>query len=254
MKLSILTLFPQIIESFISESIIKRAQQKKLVEFKLFDLRNFAHDKYKTVDDHPFGGGAGMLLKIEPLVEAIEHIEKAEGAAHKILLTPKGKTLTQQKAIKIVQLFNCSIVEKKQFNNLAIPNNLAINHILLICGHYEGFDARIENFIDEELSIGNYVMSSGEAAAIVVIDTVVRLIPGVLKKEEATRSESFQSVNGEELLEYPQYTLPRDFRGLSVPEVLLSGDHKKIVEWKLQKAREETKKKNPFLPPLLGED
>lgn len=216
MKISVLTLFPHVIEAFIGESIIKRAQEKKLVTLKIFNLRDFTHDSHKTVDDHPFGGGTGMLLKIEPLVEAIEHIEKTEGRAHKILLSPKGNILTQESVSSFVP---------------------RAAHVLLLCGHYEGFDARIEHFVDEEISIGKYVLSSGESAALVFIDALVRLIPGVLKKEDATKEESFQTINGEEFLEYPQYTVPRDFRGHTVPEVLLSGDHKKIEAWKKEKRK-----------------
>lgn len=249
MKISILTLFPEVIEPFLQHSIIKRAQSKQAVEFKLFQLRDFTHDKHRTVDDHPFGGGAGMLLKIEPVVEAIEHIENTQGPAHKILLSPKGKLLTQ-----------------------AWAQSATRDHILLICGHYEGFDARISDYIDEELSIGNYVLSSGEAAAIVVVDALVRLLPGVLKKDEATELETFFEVDRDELykathdtdlqtrdlpcrqtgpqpadkvslLEYPQYTLPREYRGKKVPDVLLSGDPKKIREWQLQEAWKATKKR-----------
>lgn len=246
LTISILSLFPQTIEPFIKESIIKRATEKNLVNFNLFNLRLFTHDKRQTVDDRPMGGGAGMLLKIEPLVEGIESIEKQFGKAYKILLTPSGNFWNQNKANNII-------------NKLNVNNSL---HLLLICGHYEGFDDRILNFIDEEISIGQYILSSGEAAAIIIIDTLTRLIPGVLKKEEATLDESFKQIKSSELkkiipeinkeevpdeislLEYPQYTLPRNFRELKIPDILLSGDHKKIQSWQLKQAFEKTKKRN----------
>lgn len=224
MKISILTLFPEVITPFLEHSIIKRAVEKKLVVFHKFNLRAFAYDKHKTVDDRPYGGGTGMLLKIEPLVAAIEHIEKKEGKAYKVLLSPKGKLWTQVFAKRL--------------------SKVQTSHLLLICGHYEGVDARINEFIDEEISIGKFILSGGEAAAIVVIDSLVRLIPGVLKNENATLEESFMIRAGKtKLLEYPQYTTPREFRGLKVPSVLLSGDHKKIKEWRMKKAWEETRKR-----------
>ncbi len=223
-RLSILSLFPEVITPFLEHSIIKRSQTKQLVKFRQFNLRDFAVDKHKTVDERPYGGGAGMLLKVEPIVRAIEYIEKTEGKAYKILLSPKGKLWSQTVAEDLIKL--------------------PLSHLLLICGHYEGVDARVEKFVDEQISIGKFILSGGEAAAIVIIDTLVRLIPGVLKKESATLEESFMlKKNNIELLEYPQYTAPREFRGLKVPEVLLSGDHKKIKEWRMKKAWEETRKK-----------
>jgi tRNA (guanine37-N1)-methyltransferase len=244
--ISVLTLFPQIIHAFVNESIVLRAQQKALVQFNLVNLRDFTTDKRQTVDDHPLGGGAGMLLKIEPLVAGIESIENNIGPAQKILLTPKGITWNQTIA--------SDIIERSKRNNLptlqpfdkfrASSSNLPTNHLLLICGHYEGFDARIEHFVDTEISLGNYVLGSGESAAMVIIDTLVRLIPGVLKKPEAIINESFSSsVTADYLFEYPQYALPREFRGLKVPAVLLSGNHQKIEQWRKEKAREETNRK-----------
>ncbi|MFA6005748.1 MAG: tRNA (guanine(37)-N(1))-methyltransferase [Patescibacteria group bacterium] len=279
MNITVLTLFPEVVEPFLHHSIINRAVEKGLVTFNVVQLRDFAHDKHKTVDDHPFGGGAGMLLKIEPLVEAIEHIEKQFGKAYKIALSPKGTLLTQSWARDRISHLESRIadLETNGTDQMNDARCVIRDHVLLICGHYEGFDARIVDYIDEELSIGNYVLSSGEAAAMVVIDALVRLIPGVLKKEDATVNETFFEIDREELftithdpdlqtddsnptftencklktgnsakislLEYPQYTLPREFRGKKVPDVLISGDPKKIREWQIQEAWKETKKK-----------
>lgn len=241
MQITILSLFPQTILPFLNNSILKQAQQKKLASFNLINWRDFAIDKHKTVDDHPYGGGAGMLLMIEPIVKALRFAEKKFGPAYKILLSPQGQLWDQAQARQTV---------KKQ------PQ-----HLLLLCGHYEGFDERILEYIDEQISIGDYVLSGGEAAAIVLVDSLVRLLPGVLKKEAATVEETFMQIDKNELfeltkdktvlkqpgkkislLEYPQFTKPEVFEGKAVPKVLLSGNHQQIHKWRLTKAWEKTKK------------
>jgi tRNA (guanine37-N1)-methyltransferase len=204
----------------LNESIIKRAQEKGLVQIKLHNLRDWAVDKRKTVDDRPFGGGPGMLLMIEPIDKALNQLKKKDTKI--ILLSPQGKTFNQSFALKFSKL----------------------KHIILLCGHYEGFDERIkEHLVDQELSIGDFVLTGGELPAMVVVDALVRLIPGVLKKEEATRSESFT----ENLLDHPQYTRPENYKNWQVPKILLSGDHKKIAEWRKTKARDKTLKLRPDL-------
>ncbi len=248
LNISIITLFPEVMMPFLNHSIIKRAVDKKAVSFNLIDPRLFTSDKHRTVDDRPFGGGAGMLMKLEPLVAAIEEVERRSGPAFKVLLTPKGKLWNQNMARQWVR-------------DLPKKSHPIAGHLLLICGHYEGVDARIGHYIDEEISIGNFVLSGGEAAAVVVVDTLVRLLPGVLKKEEASVEETFMQLKKKELyeltgdrsvldlpgdevtlLEYPQFTRPEEFRGHKVPEVLLSGDHQEIKIWRIKKAWEETKK------------
>lgn len=223
MKISVITLFPDMISSFIKESIIKRAVDKGLVEIKIINLRDFAKDKYKSVDDKPYGGGAGMVLRVDVLKDAISFAVKNKKGKTKIILTSaKGKTYSQK-----------------------IANDYSkLDHFVIIAGHYEGTDERILNYVDEEISIGDFILTGGEVVASAIIDSIVRLIPGVLKKSEATQEESFSK---EFPLEYPQYTKPVEFEGNTVPEVLLSGDHKKIKEWKINKSKELTKKLRPDL-------
>lgn len=218
MKVDILTLFPEMFSGPFSESIIKRAWDKKLVEIKIHNLRKWTADKRGTVDDRPFGGGVGMVLMIEPIDKALK--ELCQKNSHVILLTPQGKIFNQRLAEKLSQKI----------------------HLIFICGHYEGVDERVLQLVDEEISIGDYVLTGGELPTMVVVDTLVRLIPGVLKKPEATKAESFSP-----LLEYPQYTRPENFRGLKVPKILLSGDHKKIAAWRKEKSLEITKKRRPDL-------
>ena len=223
MKISVITLFPDMISSFIKESIIKRAIDKGLVEIKLINLRDFAKDKYKSVDDKPYGGGAGMVLRVDVLKDAISFAVKNKKGKTKIVLTSaKGKTYSQKKAYDYSKL----------------------DHLVIIAGHYEGTDERILNYVDEEISIGDFILTGGEVVSSAIIDSIVRLIPEVLKKEEATKEESFSK---EYPLEYPQYTKPAEFEGNKVPEVLLSGDHKKIKEWKINKSKELIKKLRPDL-------
>ena len=223
MKISVITLFPDMISSFIKESIIKRAVDKGLAEIELINLRDFAKDKYKSVDDKPYGGGAGMILRVDVLKDAISFaVKNKEGKTKIVLTSAKGKTYSQKKA----------------------NDYLKLDHLVIIAGHYEGTDERILNYIDEEISIGDFILTGGEVVASAIIDSIVRLIPEVLKKEEATKEESFSK---EFPLEYPQYTKPAEFDGNKVPEILLSGDHEKIKEWRLIKSKELTKKLRPDL-------
>lgn len=221
MKIDILTLFPEMFEGPFDESIIKIAQEKNLVEINIHNLRDWAKGKHKQVDDKPYGGGKGMVLMIEPIYDALEELKKKDSKI--ILLTPQGKTFNQKKA-----------------RNLSKEK-----HLILIAGHYEGVDERVRlHLIDEEISIGDYVLTGGELPAMVVAEAVARLIPGVLEKE-ATEVESFIEIDGQKLLEYPQYTRPARFKGWGVEEILMSGDHKKIEEWRKEKALEKTKEKRP---------
>ena len=217
MRIDILTIFPGIFEGFLNESMVNIAREKGLVEFHLTDIRDFAADKHRTVDDRPFGGGAGMVMKPEPILDAYEDVLKQDGRpARGILLSPRGRTFNQGVAEELAQ---------KQ-------------RLVMIAGRYEGVDERVQEGLGlEEVSIGDYVLFGGEVAAMVICEAVVRLIDGVLGSDESAKEESFTSG----ALEYPQYTRPREFRGMAVPEVLLSGDHEKIRQWRMQKAREMTK-------------
>lgn len=220
MKITVITIFPDMVKGVLEESMLGRAQDKGLIEVGLIDFRDFAVDKHNHVDDTPYGGGSGMVLRVEPIVRAIESVRDHE-KAKKILLTPQGKRHDQENA-----------------KRLANEDDL-----IFICGHYEGFDERIRAFIDEELSLGDFVMTGGEIAAMAVIDSVVRLLPGVLGSEESYKNDSFY----DGLLDYPQYTKPRIFRGMEVPEVLLSGNHAKIRAWREKKSYEKTRRLRPDL-------
>lgn len=260
------------IGGFFEESIVKRAQEKKLVEIEVVNLRDFAKDKYKTIDDKPYGGGVGMVMMVKPIVDAISSVSSQgrkqrtersylnkiprcfasrndrDGKSKVILTSPRGVVYTQKKAQEYAKL----------------------GHLILIAGHYEGVDERVVDYIDEEVSIGDFIMTGGEITAAAVVDSVVRLIPAVLKKQQATAQESFFEVSIDEiinavrdnkqlgnlknsgivkvrLLEFPQYTRPEKFEGKHVPEVLLSGNHAAIREWQLKKAFEETIKRRPDL-------
>lgn len=222
MRIDILTLFPKMFDSVLGESILKRAQNKGAVKIKIHDLRDWTFDNHRSADDKPFGGGPGMVMKVEPVYLALESLGALKRRkARVILLTPQGSPLDQRSARKLSK-------EKE---------------LILICGHYEGFDERIRELADEEISIGDYILTCGEIPALVLIDSVVRLIPGVLGSEDSLESESFE--NG--LLEYPHYTRPADFRGMKVPEVLLSGDHKRIEKWRKEEALKRTKTRRPDL-------
>jgi len=232
MRIDILTLFPEMFKGVFSQSIIKRAQEKGLVEIKVHNLRDWAEDKRGTVDNRPYGGGVGMVLRVDIIDQAINKL-KTENIKHKtILLTPQGKVFNQKKAQELTKEKN----------------------LILICGHYEGVDERVrEHLVDEEISIGDYVLTGGEIPTMAVVDAIVRLIPGVLEKPEAIKNESFSrfyDLNHEtkrEMLEFPQYTRPEEYKNWKVPEMLVSGDHKKIEEWRQKKSLERTKKRRPDL-------
>jgi len=218
MKIDILTLFPKMFEGFLQESIIKRAIEANHVTIQIIDFREYSHLNNHQVDDTPYGGGSGMVLRPEPLVEAIESIQTENSKV--ILMCPQGVPYKEAKA---QELSTCE-------------------HLILVCGHYEGFDERIRQFVDEEISIGDYVLTGGELPAMVVTDSIVRLLPGVIKKE-SHESDSFNN----NLLDYPTYTKPAEFRGLKVPEVLLSGHHANIKAWREEQAYKNTLKRRSDL-------
>ena len=221
MRFDIVTIFPGMFESPLSETIIKRAREKKLVEFHMHDIRDFAKDRHHSVDDTPYGGGAGMVMLAAPLVDAVESVPRMERGV-RILMTPQGKPLTQKVARDLAKF----------------------SQIVLICGRYEGIDERARRLVaDMELSIGDFVVSGGEIPAMVVIDAVTRLVPGVLGNEESIEHESFESG----LLEYPHYTRPELFREEKVPEVLLSGHHAEITKWRRREALKRTLERRPEL-------
>ena len=209
MNFNIITIFPKMFDSYFNESILKRAQDKKIIKIKAHDLRKWTKDKHKTVDDTPYGGGAGMVIKAEPIYKAIKAVKNRKSKV--ILLSAKGKTWNQQLAQKYSK----------------------IDNLVLICGRYEGVDERIMDFVDEEISIGDYVMTGGELASMVIIDSITRLLPQVLGNEESSKDESHSEPG---VLEYPQYTKPEVVKlgrkKYSVPKVLLSGNHQEIKEWK----------------------
>ena len=220
MRFDILSLFPDYFRGPFDNSMVKRAKEKGLVGINLVNIRDYTSDKHQTVDDRPYGGGPGMVLKPEPLSRSIRECRRDE--SHVILLSPQGKKLTAAK---------CRDLSKK-------------SHLILVCGHYEGVDERIiESEIDEEISIGDYVLTSGAPAAIVLVDSVVRFIPGVMGHEESANQDSFENV----IFDAPHYTRPEEFEGKRVPQVLLEGHHKKIDEWRQEKALEKTKRVRPDL-------
>lgn len=226
MRIDVLTIFPGMFDAVLNESMIKRAQKKEKVVIKIHNLREYTDDRHRTVDDKPFGGGPGMILKAEPIYKAVHHILGKNSAQTKkdskvILLTPQGKRFDQQMAKRLAKL----------------------KRLLLICGHYEGVDERVRILVDYEISIGDYILTCGELPTMVLIDATVRLIPGVLGGAESKFTESFEN----NLLEYPQYTRPAVFCGMEVPKVLLSGNHKKIETWRMQQALKRTKKRRPDL-------
>lgn len=226
MKFDIVTLFPKMFDGPFSESIIKRAIDKKIIEIELHNLRKWAIDKYGSVDDRPFGGDVGMLIRPDVVFNALEFIKKKNADPSTslgmtktkiIMMSARGKRFTQKKAEELAKLDN----------------------LIILCGHYEGFDQRVSDYmIDEEISIGDYVLTGGELPAMVLVDSITRLMPNVLGKDESSKLESFSEIeiNGKKkrLIEYPQYTRPQDFMGHKVPEVLLSGDPKKIKEWQMK--------------------
>ncbi|MBL8729641.1 MAG: tRNA (guanosine(37)-N1)-methyltransferase TrmD [Planctomycetes bacterium] len=212
MRCAILTLFPDALRPYLDESILGIAQAQGKLRVDLVDFRNFAFDPHRTVDDRPFGGGPGMVLKPEPIFDAIEDVERTHGPFHKVLLCPRGRTFDQPKARQLSQR----------------------ERLLFLCGRYEGYDERIRaGFAWEEISLGDFVLAGGELAALCLLEAAVRLIPGVLGCAESAVLESFEG----EWLDYPQYTRPREFRGMHVPDVLLSGDHAAVARWRHEQAR-----------------
>ncbi len=222
MQFSIITLFPQSLDSIFSESILKRAQKDKIIKIRTVDLRQYGLGKHKTVDDKPYGGGTGMVLKVDVLDQAIKASRIKNAKEIVVLLDPKGETYTQARAEKFTKH----------------------DHIIMVCGHYEGFDERVRDLVDYEISIGEYVLSGGEIAAAVIVESVARLIPGVLSKSDAVQIESFSQTSDGRLLEYPHYTRPVSYNGKNVPEILLSGNFAEIEKYRRQKAIELTRKKS----------
>jgi len=220
MKVDVLTLFPAMFAGPLDESIIKRARQTGVLDLKIHNLRDYAHDRHKTVDDRPFGGGPGMLLKPEPIFDAVEKLKR--DGTRVVLLSPAGRKFDQVIARELAQ----------------------VEHLLLVTGHYEGFDERVRHALaDDELSIGDYVLTNGALPAMVVIDTVTRLLPGALGDDTSAHEESF--TRG--LLEYPQYTRPAEFRGMKVPDVLVSGNHAEIAKWREAQSQSRTRERRPDL-------
>jgi tRNA (guanine37-N1)-methyltransferase len=223
MKIDIVTLFPEICRAPLSESMMKRAQENKIVDLRIHNLRDWTTDKHHVVDDAPFGGGQGMVMKPEPIFAAVEELRGETNPKSKvILMSPAGKRFDQAMAMKLSEE----------------------SHLIVICGHYEGIDHRvIEHLVDLEISIGDYVLTNGAIAAVVLVDAVVRLLPGVLGHEQSAADDSF----GGGLLEGPQYTRPAEFRGWKVPEILLSGNHAEIAKWRKEEARKRTRENRPDL-------
>lgn len=233
MTFHVLTIFPEMFKGFLNESILKKAQGKGVIKIKLHDIRKFSKNKHKKVDDTPYGGGAGMVFTPQPLFDCIEHVKKLAHNAPVIYLTPTGKRLTQSLVEKLVchpERFLRS--DKGKSAKRSRRMNKKFVQVILLCGHYEGIDQRvIDELVDMELSIGDYVLSGGEIPAMVVIDAVSRLVPGAIGKEESHQEESFSKKLGRKK-EYPHYTKPAEFRGFNVPDVLLGGHHAQIERWR----------------------
>lgn len=224
MHIDVLSIFPEMFEGVFGHSILKKASEKEAVQYNIVNFRDFADNKHQTVDDYPYGGGAGMVLKPQPIFDAVADLkERAKSSAPRvILMCPQGERYTQKKAEELAKE----------------------EHLVFICGHYEGYDERIrEHVITDEISIGDYVLTGGELGAMVVIDSVVRLLPGVLGSEESHIQDSFSTG----LLEHPHYTRPSDFRGLKVPDVLISGNHRLIEEWRMKESLKRTLSRRPDL-------
>lgn len=222
MKIHVVTIFPAVVNALAGYSILKRAGEKRLVTVEAVDLREFTNDRHRSVDDAPYGGGAGMVMKPEPLFRAVEHLSAAGPADEIVALSPGGVPFSQKIAVQLA----------------------ACRHLVVICGHYEGIDQRVlDNLVTMELSIGDYVLTGGELPAMVVVDAVTRLVPGVLGNQASVEEESF----ADGLLEHPQYTRPANFRGMEVPPVLLSGNHQEIARWRREKALEKTRARRPDL-------
>ncbi|MBQ7704040.1 MAG: tRNA (guanosine(37)-N1)-methyltransferase TrmD [Selenomonadaceae bacterium] len=227
-EIDIITLFPQMFSGVFGDSIIKRAVDNKILEIRLTQLRDFAFDKHKQVDDSPFGGGSGMVLKPEPVFRAVRQVlQNSNSTSRRIIITdPAGETFNQKKAKELAQ----------------------VDWLIFICGHYEGFDARIYTLADELISIGDYVLTGGEIPTMAIVDAVARMLPNVLGAADSAKTDSFF----ENMLSYPQYTRPRNFEGMEVPEVLLSGNHAEISKWRQMKAFENTMQRRPDL--IFGRD
>lgn len=222
LHIDVVTVFPEMFEGPFRESMLRIAQEKKLVRIRVINLRDYTKDKHKTTDDKPFGGGAGMVMKPEPIFDCVEDLKKKSPEAWVILTTPAGKPFRQKMARDL---------SKKK-------------HLILICGHYEGVDERVrEHLVDEEISLGDFVLTGGEIPAMAIVDAVTRLIPGVLGNQDSLKHESFQ----EGLLEYPHYTRPRVYGAFSVPDVLVSGDHDKVERWRKEQAKIRTRERRPDL-------
>jgi tRNA (guanine37-N1)-methyltransferase len=220
-RFDIITLFPRMFDSPLQESLLKKAQERGLIEIAVHDLRMWAEDRHRTADDTAYGGGVGMVMKVEPIVKALEGTRKSPDTSRTVLLTPQGRLFSQNVAESLC----------------------GFEQLVFVCGRYEGVDERVLSFVDDEISIGDFILSGGEIAAMVVIDGVSRLVPGVVGDEASVREDTFS--NG--LLKYPQYTRPPSFRGIEVPAVLMSGDHEKIRRWRRQEALKKTLKRRPEL-------
>ena len=221
MHFHVITIFPEFFTSPLSVSLLKKAQDKGVIAWTIHNLRDYTVGKHRSTDDTPYGGGWGMVMKPEPVVKALEEVGRAQPSPWRILLSPQGVPLTQAKVAELA----------------------GKETLTFICGRYEGLDERIRGFVDEEISIGDYILSGGEIAALVVIDAVARLVPGVVGRQESTVHESFS----DGLLEYPQYTRPEEFRGMRVPEVLVSGNHAEIARWRRRQSLLRTRKRRPDL-------
>lgn len=222
MKFDILSIFPEMFTSFLNSSILKKAQEKGIIEIRLCDIRQYAEDKHRMTDDAPYGGGGGMVMKVEPIDRALKDLASVEGNEIIVLLTPQGETFNQEVAEQLSQY----------------------SRLILICGHYEGVDERVREYlVDREISIGDYILTGGELSALVIVDAVSRLIPGVLGNSESALSDSFSMG----ILEYPHYTRPSEYRGWETPEVLLSGNHREIQQWRKKEALKRTWARRPDL-------
>ncbi|MGN1385209.1 MAG: tRNA (guanosine(37)-N1)-methyltransferase TrmD [Bacillus sp. (in: firmicutes)] len=223
MKIDVLTLFPEMFTGVFGSSILKKAEEKQAASYNVVNFREFSDNKHGTVDDYPYGGGAGMVLKAQPIFSAVEHLqERSEKKPRVILLCPQGERYTQRKAEELAKE----------------------DHLIFVCGHYEGYDERIrEHVVTDEISLGDYVLTGGELGAMVIIDSVVRLLPGVLGNEDSPIKDSYSSG----LLEHPHYTRPYDFRGYKVPDTLMSGNHKLIEEWRMKESLRRTWQRRPDL-------
>ena len=226
MQFDILTLFPQMITPFFEESILVRAVKSKAVSIKVHDIRAAARDTHRSVDDRPYGGGVGMVLRVDVMGRALAKVKgkRQKEKTRTILLTPQGKRFTQEVAERLANDYE---------------------RLILVAGHYEGFDERIRTLVDEEISLGDFVLTGGELPALTLVDAISRLVPGVLEKGAAhTDSFTLRNEQGERLLEYPHYTFPREYNGMKVPDILVSGDHAKIEAWRLEQAKQRTQNKN----------